>query len=166
MTRKEEGQFFSILADVLANEKVQAMKQFVQHGDISTFHHCLRVAYYSFYLAKRLPAEFDLESLTRGAMLHDLYLYDWHKPEKWHRLHGFYHPGTALKNARECFYINEKEEDIISSHMWPLTIRHRPGCREAALVCFVDKLCSSGETFRHYRLIPEKSFARSSIPHP
>lgn len=163
---KEKEEFFSILSEVLSHEKVQDMKNYVQHSDINTFDHCLRIAYYCFYFAKRLPIYFDIESLTRGAMLHDLYLYDWHKPEKWHKWHGFYHPGTALKNAKKYFTINKKEADIIYNHMWPLTLTHMPGCREALLVCLVDKCCSLGETLHLYRLIPENRFERSKSPQP
>lgn len=166
MKRSEEREFFGILEEVISNEKVQDMKNYIHHSDISTFDHCLRIAYFSFYFAKRLPFEFDLRSLVRGAMLHDLYLYDWHKPESWHKWHGFKHPMTALSNARKCFKLNKKEADIIHSHMWPLTIKDIPGCREAALVCLVDKCCSLGETLHLYRLIPEKRAPRSKSPQP
>lgn len=162
----EERHFFRILKEVISNEKVQEMKNYIHHSDISAFNHCLRVAYFSYYIARRLPIKFDLVSLVRGAMLHDLYLYDWHKPESWHKWHGFRHPATALSNAGKYFKLNKKEANIIYSHMWPLTIGHIPGSREAALVCLMDKCCSLGETFHFYRLIPEHSAARSKSPQP
>lgn len=166
MSHKEEMHFFAILDEVIGHEKVQDMKKYIHHSDISTFHHCLRIAYYSYYIARRLPGKFDLKSLVRGAMLHDLYLYDWHKPEDWHKLHGFHHPEIALKNARQYFKLNKKEADIIYNHMWPLTLSQMPGCREAVLVCLVDKCCSLGETFHCYSLIPEHSAVRSKSPQP
>ena len=66
-----------------------------------------------------------------------------------HRLHGFFHPIVALKNAKLYFNdINLIEENMISSHMWPLTFRKIPKCREAFLLCMVDKYCSLLETFK------------------
>ena len=45
-------------------------------------------------------------------------------------------------NAERCFAITRKEQNIISSHMWPLTFRHVPTCREAVIVCLADKYCA------------------------
>ncbi len=83
-----------------------------------------------------------------GAFLHDFYLYDWHKHSSFRGLrrlfemHGFAHPGSACVNAERCFAITRKEQNIISSHMWPLTFRHVPTCREAVIVCLADKYCA------------------------
>ena len=51
-------------------------------------------------------------------------------------------PGSACVNAERCFAITRKEQNIISSHMWPLTFRHVPTCREAVIVCLADKYCA------------------------
>ena len=87
-------------------------------------------------------------------MLHDFYLYDWHKPEEAQPLHGFRHPATALRNARKHFALNKVEENVIISHMWPLTLRKVPRCREAALVCLADKICSLHETVAGWKNNP------------
>jgi uncharacterized protein len=79
-------------------------------------------------------------------MLHDFYLYDWHTPDHSHRLHGFRHPRTALNNAKKYYSLNQVEADIIEKHMWPLTLTKAPLCREAMLVCLVDKYISTTET--------------------
>ena len=42
--------------------------------------------------------------------------------------------------------ITKKEQSIISSHMWPLTFRHVPTCREAIIVCLADKYCAVVES--------------------
>ena len=42
--------------------------------------------------------------------------------------------------------LNDKERNIIRSHMWPLTITAVPACREAVIVCIADKWCSLVET--------------------
>ncbi len=127
-------------------EPVQEMDRYLQHGNTSTLTHCLSVAYYSYRLALLLPMQFHYKSLIRGAILHDFYLYDWHIPDKSHKLHGFVHPRFALSNARHYFSLNSVEEDIILKHMWPLTLRTFPCCPEAFLVSIVDKVCSLAET--------------------
>lgn len=140
--------FINIIQDLQANNQLNQMHQFIQHGTTSTYIHCLAVAYTSYKLTYQLPFQFDRNSVVRGAMLHDFYLYDWHIPHKSHRLHGFYHPGFALNNAKKHYKISPIEEDIICKHMWPLTITRCPKYRESILVCIVDKLSSLSEIFR------------------
>lgn len=118
----------------------------IQHGDTTVLLHCLAVAYFSLRLAKLLRLKCDQRSLVRGALLHDYFLYDWHVPDPSHRLHGFHHPGVALKNAQEDVALSKTERDIIAHHMFPLTARP-PKSREAMLVCLVDKGCGLYETF-------------------
>ena len=61
-------------------------------------------------------------------------------------MHGFSHPGSACVNASNYFQITQKEQNIIQSHMWPLTFRHMPTCREAVIVCLADKYCAVVES--------------------
>ena len=99
------------------------MKEFNQHCDTYCFEHCLKVAYYTYFLCKKF--HLDYISATRGAMLHDLFLYDWHTPRALRSiksLHAFAHPKIALKNAKNIFDLNEIEADVIVHHMWPVTI--------------------------------------------
>lgn len=121
------------------------LRTYRQHGNISTYDHCLSVARTSFLIAWRLHLRINEHALARGAFLHDYYLYDWHhSPE---RLHGFRHPLIAMHNAIRDFGISALEAGIIRSHMWPLTLRSVPRSREAVLVCIADKICALCETF-------------------
>lgn len=139
------------------SERVKEMRDYIQHGHTSTYKHCISVAYYSYLLSLKLPIKMNQESLIKGALLHDFYLYDWH--EKGHqKLHGFFHPKKALENAKLYYELTPIEEDIIAKHMWPLTITKMPRCREAILICLVDKYCSFGETIYLERFWKKKKY--------
>ena len=123
-------------------------RQFIQHGDTSVYSHCVAVAYVSLWFSYRLHLSVYKQSMLMGAFLHDYFLYDWHEKSDWHKWHGFSHPFRAAGNARRIFHIGKRERQIIESHMWPLTLRHVPETREAAIVCIADKCCSFYETVR------------------
>ena len=145
MKKEIHAEASSRLIFYLGDERLLQMKQFIQHGDVSTYDHCLLVAYYSFLWMRKLHIRCSEDELIRGALLHDYYLYDWHEKEKWHRMHGFRHPGFALSNAQRDFELSEKEKEIIRKHMWPLTIIP-PTCREAWIVNSADTFISLIET--------------------
>ena len=129
--------------------KLQSL--YFQHGKTTVLKHCKNVAYYSLLLAKKLDEKFNISfnynNLIIGAFLHDLFLYDWHEKDKSHRLHGYRHPLTASINAKRMCHINEEVEEIIKTHMWPLTLRKIPLSKEAFIVCLVDKILALKETF-------------------
>ncbi|MDR1753772.1 MAG: HD domain-containing protein [Eubacterium sp.] len=143
------------MREILYSEKMQSTRQYTQHAKVSVFAHCCMVAHVSLQIAKRFK-RFDVESLARGALLHDFFLYDWHG-KKLLYLHGYKHSNTAYINSKKHFYINEIEADIIKKHMWPLTLFKLPRFRESWLVCGVDKLCSLCETLRILRYDDEKA---------
>ena len=116
-----------------------------QNGITSVYHHCCAVAAVSLALARRYRIPVDARSLVRGALLHDYFLYDWHEAPGKHKLHGFTHPKTALRNAMRDTGLNEIEKDIIIHHMFPLT-PIPPKSREGMLVCTADKICAAKET--------------------
>ena len=147
-TERRRNYFEHTVRPIVRNEKMQSTKKLVQHGDVSVFAHSMAVAAYSIKLARKLGIRCDKRSLIRGAVLHDFFLYDWHKTNNvGDGLHGFAHPNTASKNAVRYFDLNKRELDIIRKHMWPLTITKLPKYRESWLVCAADKYCSLLETF-------------------
>ena len=133
--------------ELMLHDKLAAEKKFIQHGRITCYEHSVNVAVMSTFIASKLPIVFNEASLIRGALLHDYFLYDWHDKDSSHRLHGFHHAGTALKNASHDFKINSIERDIISKHMFPLNLRP-PKYRESWIVCLSDKICAVRETFQ------------------
>ena len=127
------------------------LSKYIQHGSTTIMNHTRRVAYFSFTFAKMLERNFhihfDYEDLIIGAYLHDLFMYDWHEKNAGHRFHGFSHPKIASHNAQALCHVSKKEKAIIESHMWPLTITKIPRCREAFIVCLLDKYAAILETF-------------------
>ena len=136
-----------ILSEIESERIVQEMKQYTQHGKISTYEHCKNVAKLSYRIDRRLFLHSDLRVLLTGAMLHDFYLYDWHsEDEGMHNLHGFTHAETACINAQKYFNIDTKTSQVIYCHMWPLNPRRVPKSKEGWIVCFADKCISLYET--------------------
>jgi len=133
--------------DILHSKNFDSSKDNIQHGNISVKEHSIQVARQSVALSDWLKIMHNRRDLIRGALLHDYFLYDWHKDDKVnpHRLHGFYHPSRALKNAEQEYELTERQREIIIKHMWPLTIKP-PMCREAWIVTAADKYCSFLET--------------------
>ena len=138
--------------DILHPRNHKSTRKAIQHGNVSVRRHAINVARYSLLINEKLGIKCNKRDLIRGALLHDYFLYDWH--DKDHisplRLHGFFHPGIALRNAEKEYRLSTKEKDIIRKHMWPLTIVP-PKCREAWVVSMADKYCSLMETLRIHR---------------
>lgn len=136
------------LSSLLKHPKVQSMKQFIQHGNVSTYEHCLNVAIVSYTFSKKLPLHFNVDEMLRGAILHDFFLYDWHgKRIGKQGVHCFVHPNIALHNANQYFTLSNKEKNIVKSHMFPATPFKIPLYKEAVVVCIADKVCAFAETF-------------------
>ena len=108
-----------------------------------------KALYTGMMLADKLKIRVKRRDMIRGALLHDYFLYDWHDKDHINpfKLHGFFHPGRALKNATRDFELTEREKDIIRKHMWPMTVI-LPMCREAWIVTVADKWVSLKETLR------------------
>ena len=152
MTKEEETNLFfkDIIKDIVFKSEYLKMQDFIQHGNTSTYLHSIAISYYSYRFALLFKIKIHTKGLIRGALLHDYYLYDWHAKEKpcdELGLHGFVHPRIALNNAKKEYKLNSIEEDIIISHMFPLTLK-LPKYKESYIVCFIDKICSTYEIFK------------------
>jgi len=141
LTKKE---FYKRIYNIKRFKFVKSvLKSNMQHKNTSTYKHARNVAYNSFVLAKKLEKRYNLkfnyDELVEAAYLHDFCLYDWHTKDKRHRLHGFRHPKIAAETAKNICGINKAEQDMIKTHMWPLTITKIPKSKEALLISVVDK---------------------------
>lgn len=136
-----------LLEEMSADSRILQMKKYVQHGKVSTYDHCLRVAGLCCRLNRHMHLHADSDTMVQGAMLHDYYLYDWHqKDDGTHDWHGYIHAETASRNAERDFGVSEQVQEVIRSHMWPLNITRLPRSREAWIVCIADKCVSLHET--------------------
>lgn len=150
--REVQRQIRENASDILQSANFRRTRQHIQHGDVTVNEHVINVARYSVGISDKLHIPCHRRELIRGALLHDYFLYDWHEPHKVNplKLHGFFHPGIALRNALVEYDLTDREKDIIRKHMWPLTALP-PMCREAWIVTAADKYCSLMETIHIHR---------------
>ena len=152
-------EFINIIHDLIENDTVKQMQNYKQHYETNCFEHCLIASYYCYKICKKLGL--DYISASRAAMLHDLFLYDWHKRENGRKgLHAFTHPKTAYENASKLFDLNNKEADIILKHMWPVTLFSFPKYKESFILTLVDKYCALNESYEEIfnRFCQKKAF--------
>ncbi len=113
----------------------------MHHYNESVYDHVLRVSYDCYKIGKKL--NLDYKALAIAGLLHDFYDKPWQdcfeKKKLWEK-HGFVHAEQARLNAKKHFpnLVNEKIEDMIKTHMFPLNIR-LPRYKESWLLTFIDK---------------------------
>ena len=144
--RENDLEYQSLIQELIENDEVKKMKKFNQHCNTSCYEHCYNASYYCYLISKKL--HWDYKSSARGAMLHDLYLYDWRLPNDSGGLHAFKHGRIAFENASKFFKLNSTEEDIIRRHMFPATLIP-PKTKEGFLLTLVDKYCAVIEIWQY-----------------
>ena len=139
-----EISFKDLVSDIQDNKKYIELKKEFHHG-INRYTHSIRVAKVTYKISKLL--KLDYKSATRGAMLHDFF-----KNTEYGNVKGLktaqVHPHIACFNAKNEFTLNEIEQDVISSHMYPINT-HRPSYKESWLVNAVDEGVSLYEITRY-----------------
>ncbi len=146
--KKAKREYNNLLKEMVTVGKYRELDNATHHG-ISRFDHINRVGYLSFLIAKLF--RLDVNTITRGALLHDFFTEEDVKKytkNEWHRLH----PHIALENSRQYFKLNHIEENIISSHMFPIC-RTKPVYMESHVVATADKLVALYEFTRLYNFI-------------
>lgn len=146
---EEAEEFYHFVKDLLDNDTVLKMKNYRHHYSTTCYQHCLNVSYYNYLICRKLGL--DSRKAARAGMLHDLFLYDWReKPRiKGEKRHGFSHPQTALENAKREFTLSKREEDMILTHMWPLTLSKLPRYAESYVIVVTDKYAAMLEIGQH-----------------
>lgn len=145
LNRENDEGFFEVVGPLYDSDEVQSLKQYEQHLEIDRLQHITSVSFVAYVICKRLGL--DYRSAAIGAVMHDLFYYDWRDGEtgKWHKLHGYKHPKYASLNAKELYpELTKKQAEIIRCHMWPLTLR-LPKSPEGFIVSLSDKYCATRE---------------------
>ena len=135
-------QFEYIVKDILSNKEFQKTKGKVHHG-ITRYDHLVRVAFYTFIVTKFLRLNYV--EATRAALLHDFFLDETKNEKKREALKN--HPKYALSNAKKYYDLTPLQEDIITSHMFPVTYTP-PKYLESWIVDLVDDVAGIYEQYK------------------
>jgi uncharacterized protein len=128
-----QKEFNNIIKDIVTNEEFMKLQGEVHHST-TRFNHSLRVAYEVYNKLK--DNDQNYVDATRAALLHDFFFDDDLSSSQSDRLNN--HPLIALENAKKYFDINELQENIILSHMYPLSYC-LPRFKESWIVSLMDK---------------------------
>lgn len=146
----KDKEYLAIISELLKKKEIQELINFEHHRVTNRLEHSIHVSYNSYRVSKYLG--FDKESLRSiaiGGLLHDLFFYD--TKEGSHENHLSEHSELALANALKIVSLNEKEQNIILSHMFGVSFKHIPQYKESYVVSMVDKAVSVQEVFRRFR---------------
>ena len=126
--------FDEIAKDIIYTKKFNELKHENHHG-LTRYIHVMRVSKFTYKIAKFL--KLDYVSATRAALLHDYYIND-DVSEISEAKKLKEHANVAYVNALNEFNLNEKEENAIKSHMFPLC-KELPKYKESWVLTSVDK---------------------------
>ena len=155
MREYRNKEFNDIVSDILELDEFDKLKTCDHHG-ITRHNHCMRVSYYTYLITKKLHLNY--KSATRAALLHDFFIDEVKDLNGLARLQK--HPKYALENSKKYFNLSKLEEDIIITHMFPITIRP-PRYLESFLVDLIDDVASIYE--RGYWIVKSFKTAVTSI---
>ena len=136
MNKYNKLEFFNIINPILKNEEFSKLKN-IQHHGISRYNHCMRVAYFTYQISKKLHLHY--KEATEAALLHDFFIDEVKEENSIARLRK--HPSYAVANAKKYFKITDLQEDIIKCHMFPVTFTP-PKYLESWIVDIVDDIAA------------------------
>lgn len=146
-----DNDFINIIEPILKNKFFIDTQNTIHHG-LKKLDHSLKVAYYSYNIAKRFNMEFI--SVARAGVLHDFYMSDSNgkslSKEAIILTHN--HHITALNNSLKYFNLNDMEKDIIVKHMFPVVLTF-PKYKESYLVAIVDKVIGTFEFLQKAKIL-------------
>lgn len=135
-------EFQNIIQPILDNKEFSKTKKKSHHG-INRYSHLLRVSYYSYMVTKILHLNY--KETTRAALLHDFFLDETETDSAFKALQR--HPNYALENAKKYYTLTDREEDIIKTHMFPVTFTP-PKYLESWIVDLIDDIAGVYEKYR------------------
>lgn len=144
LTKKERQEFNTLVSDIVNNPSFRELDNEVHHG-ISRFGHSYRVAQSVFVMTKKL--HFRYEEATRAALLHDFY-FNYQLEENGDVKNLVEHPSVALLNANKYYELTPRQENMISSHMFPMC-KTLPKYKESFCLTIIDKIVAIYEQQRY-----------------
>lgn len=142
MLNKYNLEFNCIIKKIMNNHEFMKTKNEVHHG-ITRYDHLVRVSYYSFLITKLLRLNY--KETARAALLHDFFLDETKNDSSIKAL--VKHPNYALENAKKYYQLTDREEDIIKTHMFPVTLTP-PKYIESWIVDIVDDIAGVYEKYK------------------
>ena len=136
------NEFKYIVSDILSNKEFIKTKEKVHHG-INRYDHLVRVSFYTFIITKFLKLNY-IEA-TRAALLHDFYIDETNNETRYKALQN--HPKYALENSKKYYGLTNLQEDIILTHMFPVTFTP-PKFLESWIVDLVDDVAGIYEQYK------------------
>jgi len=141
-----DSEYIDLVKTILTNEEFLKLKKCEHHGT-NRFDHSLKVSYNAYKFAKK--HNLDYKEVAVGGLLHDFFFKENYGAKE--RLQSAVsHPYLALENASSKFGVNDKEKDIIKTHMFPLNISDVPRYKESWLVSLYDKRAAINELSCNY----------------
>ena len=161
---KDYNSWLIIVKNILKNKEFQKRRLFLHHENESLWTHSIKVSFNCYKYAKK--HKLNEYNLAIAGLLHDFYTKAWqYTPQleflnlqyrerftnnyksDFRHMHGLYHSIEALENSRKYFkkYLNEKIEDAIVKHMFPLSLFTKykfPKFKESWIVTIIDKYVS------------------------
>lgn len=149
--------FQEMTEDILTHPLFLQLRSCPHHGgENSLYIHSVDTAKCAYRLARRFRLKEDrVRALTRAALLHDFFGYDWQGDHHrrymsrfsgWTRIkhmHAFIHGSHAAHRAGRVFGLDQRQRSAIASHMFPLA--SWPRSSEAWLLTLADKMVASRE---------------------
>ena len=136
MNKYKNSEFHRIVKPLLDSCPFEETKKNKHHG-ITRYEHSMRVAYFSYIVTKLLRLNY--KETTEAALLHDFFTDEVKEKNGIARLRQ--HPSCAVENAKKYFELSAKQEDIIKTHMFPVTFTP-PKYLESVIVDIVDDVAS------------------------
>lgn len=137
--RMDNKEYIQIVEKIFNNRKFNKLKEETHHHNSNRFNHSVDVSYKTYKICKKF--RLDYESATKAALLHDFFFDNEFSTKKERMLK---HPSKALCNAKKITNLTEKEENIITSHMYPIGGK-LPRSIESVIVDIVDDYVSLKE---------------------
>lgn len=123
---------------IINSDVFQELHGFHQHLNTSRYDHSLNVGFLVFLKTRHTHYYKDA---MLGALCHDLFIYNHYETAASSWQHLLEHPFAALETTQNHFETSPLSENMILSHMWPIS-SHLPKSKGAWWLVTMDKVAS------------------------